>query len=118
MDIRFEWQEEFNIGIDVIDREHRRLFKIINKLFAFKEEEKNNEWACHEGIKFFKGHVARHFADEEAYMVSIGYEGTEEHRRLHKSFRENTLPAQEQELEQSGYASDTVQHFWLSVQDG
>lgn len=111
MDIRFEWQEEFNIGIDVIDREHRRLFKIINKLFAFKEEEKNNEWACHEGIKFFKGHVAKHFADEEAYMESIGYEGTEEHRRLHKSFRENTLPALEQELEQSGYASDTVQHF-------
>ena len=111
MDTRFEWQEEFSIGVDVIDKEHQRLFKIINKLFAFKEEEKNNEWACQEGIKFFKGHVVKHFADEEAYMVSIGYEGTEQHRRLHKGFRENTLPALEQELEQSDYSSDTVEHF-------
>ena len=27
------WQEEYNIGVDIIDKEHQRLFKIINKLF-------------------------------------------------------------------------------------
>lgn len=111
MDAQFEWQEEFVIGVDSIDKEHQRLFKIINKLFRMKEEEKNNQWACQEGIKFFKGHAVKHFADEEAYMTSIGYEGLEQHRRIHKGFRENTLPALEQELEQSGYAEDTVDHF-------
>lgn len=108
---QFEWREEYNIGVDVIDKEHRRLFKIINKLFAFREEDKNNEWACQEGIKFFKGHVVKHFADEETYMTSIGYEGLETHRRIHRGFRENTLPALEQELEESHYATDTVEHF-------
>lgn len=34
MDARFVWQEEFNIGVDAIDREHQRLFKIIDKLFC------------------------------------------------------------------------------------
>ena len=111
MDTQFEWQEEFNIGVDVIDKEHQRLFKIINKLFRMKEEEKNGQWACQEGIKFFKGHAVKHFADEEAYMLSIGYEGLEQHRRIHKGFRENTLPALEQELEQSGYSEDTIDHF-------
>ena len=63
MDTQFVWQEEFNIGVDIIDKEHQRLFKIINKLFAFKKEGKNSEFACQEGIKFFKGHAVKHFAD-------------------------------------------------------
>ena len=111
MDAQFEWQEEYNIGVESIDKEHRRLFKIINKLFTMKEEEKNGQWACQEGIKYFKGHTMKHFADEEAYMKSVNYEGLEQHRQIHKGFRENTLPSLEQELEQSNYSQDTVDHF-------
>lgn len=111
MDSQFEWKEEYNIGVSVIDDEHRRLFQIINKLFSFKEEEKDSQWICQEGIKYFKGHALKHFADEETYMESIGYKGLDRHRDIHKSFRENTLPALEQELEQTEYSSDSVDHF-------
>ena len=111
MEPKFVWQEEYAIGVDIIDREHQRLFKIINKLFDFRAEEKDSQWTCQEGIKYFKGHAMKHFADEEAYMLSIQYEGLEQHRRMHRSFRENTLPALEQELERSGYAPDAVEHF-------
>ena len=48
------WKEEYNIGVDIIDQEHRRLFKIINKLFRFSDEKNKSQWACQEGIKFFK----------------------------------------------------------------
>ena len=34
------WQEEYNIGVDIIDKEHQRLFQIINRVLAFKDEEK------------------------------------------------------------------------------
>ena len=111
MDPQFVWQDAYNLGVDVIDREHQRLFKIINKLFTFQEEEKDSQWACQEGIKYFKGHAIKHFADEEAYMASTGYEGLEQHRRIHQNFRENTLPALEQEMERTGYTQDTVDHF-------
>lgn len=111
MDTQFRWQEEFRIGVDVIDREHQRLFKIINKLFSMKEEKSSSQWACQEGIKFFKGHAVKHFADEEAYMESINYKGLEQHREIHRGFRENTLPAMEQELAQTDYAQDAVDHF-------
>ena len=111
MEAQFEWREEYNTGVDSIDKEHQRLFKIINKLFRFREEEKDSQWTCQEGIKYFKGHAAKHFADEEAYMASIGYEGLEDHRRIHRSFREHTLPALEQELERTDYAPDAVEHF-------
>lgn len=111
MDTQFVWQEEFNIGVDIIDKEHQRLFKIINKLFEFKKEGKNSEFACQEGIKFFKGHAMKHFADEEAYMASIHYEGLAQHKQIHKGFRENTLPALEQELEQTKYSQEAMEHF-------
>lgn len=111
METQFVWREELNIGVDTIDKEHQRLFKIINKMFAFKEEDKNSQWACQEGVKFFKGHAVKHFADEEAYMMSIGYEGLEQHRLVHKEFRENTLPALEKELEQTDYSQDAMDHF-------
>ena len=111
MDTQFVWREEYSIGVDVIDQEHQRLFKIINKLFTFKEENKDSQWTCQEGIKYFKGHAMKHFADEEAYMASINYPGLEQHRLIHKGFRENTLPALEQELERTDYAPDAVEHF-------
>ena len=118
MDTQFVWQEDYRIGVDVIDKEHQRLFKIINKLFTLKEEENTGRWACQEGIKFFKGHAMKHFKDEEDYMASIGYEGLEQHRRIHRSFRENTLPTLEQELEQTEYSTDAVDHFLGFVRAG
>lgn len=111
MNTQFVWQDKFKIGVDIIDKEHQRLFKIINKLFEFRDDEKSSQWACQEGIKFFKGHAMKHFADEEKYMASIQYEGLEQHRYIHKGFRENTLPALEWELEQTGYSLEAIDHF-------
>lgn len=111
MDSQLVWSDEYNIGVDVIDKEHKRLFKIINKLFAFGEEEKKSQWACQEGIKYFKEHAMKHFAEEENYMLSINYKGYETHRQLHEGFRQKTLPALEQELENTNYSPGAVDHF-------
>lgn len=108
---QISWEERFNIGVDVIDKEHKKLFKIINKLFSFDEEEEKDQWVCQEGIKYLKEHALRHFADEEEYMESINYSGLDIHRRIHTDFRENTLPALEKELVQENYSSDSVNHF-------
>lgn len=111
MGARYVWNDRFNIGVESIDKEHKRLFKIINKLYLLKEEEGSGQWACQEGIKFFKKHAVEHFADEEKYMESIGYEWLEQHRFLHKGFRDNLLPTLERELEQTEYSDDAVEHF-------
>ena len=44
-------------------------------------------------------------------MTSIHYEGLAQHRQIHKGFRENTLPALEQELEQTEYSQEAMEHF-------
>ena len=108
------WQDRFDIGVDVIDREHRKLFSIMNRLFTFSEQEDKMQWVCQEGLKYFQDHAMKHFAEEEVYMASIAYKGYESHRRIHDNFRRNTLPALEQELQLSHYSKDAVSHF-LSV---
>ena len=105
------WEDRFNIGVDFIDNEHMKLFKIMNKLFIFSENKNKSSWACQEGIKYFKDHALKHFAEEEAYMASISYKELETHKRLHEDFRMHILPAHEKELEQSNYSEDAINHF-------
>lgn len=108
---KYEWSSDFETGVDVIDKEHRLLFKIINKLFFLKNSGKDSQWTCQEGIKYFKTHAITHFADEEAYMEKIGYDMLEQHRKIHEGFREYMLPTLEKELIQSNYSDEAVSHF-------
>lgn len=105
------WQDRFNIGVDAIDKEHKKLFSIMNKLLAFTEEEAKSQWVCEEGIKYFKDHAMNHFTEEEVYMASINYKGFETHRQIHDNFRKKTLPALEKELRQTRFSQDAVKHF-------
>ena len=108
---QFIWQDRFNIGVEVIDREHRKLFSIMNRLMKFREQEDKSQWVCQEGVKYFKDHAMKHFAEEEVYMASIDYKGFETHRRLHDNFRQKTLPALEEELNRTNYSEDAISHF-------
>ncbi|MCI8821705.1 MAG: response regulator [Lachnospiraceae bacterium] len=117
MEDQLVWKEEFNIGVEIIDKEHQRLFSIINRLSALSEEERKSRRVCEEGIRFFYEHAIRHFADEEKYMESIHYERLEVHKRIHRDFQEGILPALEEELRKADYSSQAVDHF-LAVCSG
>lgn len=116
-----EWNERFNIGIDSIDNAHQKLFSIVRKLIHLSRDENNGQWACAEGIKYFKNYTIEHFADEESYMQSINYKGYEMHKRLHDDMRYKTLPALEKDLAESNYSQESIQHFlgiclgWLTA---
>ena len=116
-----EWDKRFNIGVDSIDNAHRKLFSIVRKLIHLSRDENNGQWACAEGIKYFKNYTIEHFTDEEAYMQSIDYQGYEIHKRLHDDMRYKTLPALEKDLTESNYSQESIQHFlgiclgWLTA---
>lgn len=121
MSKEIEWDGRFNIGVASIDKAHRKLFSIVRKLINLSKDENNGQWACAEGIKYLKSHAINHFADEEAYMRSIGYKGYEMHKRLHDDLRFKTLPALEKDLTESNYSQESMQHFigiclgWLTA---
>lgn len=116
-----EWDKRFNIGVESIDKAHRKLFSIVHRLIALSKDESSGQWACAEAIKYFKNYAIKHFADEEAYMQSIGYKGYDIHKRLHDDLRFKTLPALEKDLTESNYSQESIQHFigicvgWLTA---
>ena len=106
-----KWNDRFNVGVESIDSAHRKLFSIVGKLIPLNEDEAKQQHACREGIKYFKSYTMKHFADEEAYMQSIGYPGLAVHKSLHDSLRDKTLPALEAEMEAQDYSTESVGHF-------
>lgn len=116
------WNNRYNVGVDFIDSAHQKLFSVIHQLKSIVDldDSEKSTWACSETIKFFKAYTLKHFAEEEEYMRSINYEDYEHHKSLHDDLRINVLPVLEQELEETNYSFEKVQHFlgvclgWLS----
>lgn len=45
-----KWNDRFNVGVDIIDSAHKKLFSIVGKLIALNEGESKQQHACWEGI--------------------------------------------------------------------
>lgn len=108
---QIHWQDRFNIGVEIVDQAHRRLFSIVEKVMELYVEKHENKFACIEGIKYFKAYAIKHFAEEEAYMREIGYAGYLPHKRIHDRMKRETLPALERALYASDFSTETVQRF-------
>ena len=46
------WNEQYNIGVEVVDNAHAKLFRIVNKLTKLLKDEQTARHACEEGIKY------------------------------------------------------------------
>lgn len=108
---QIQWQDRFNIGVEMIDQAHRRLFSIVQRMTDLYVERHERKFACVEGIKYFKAYALKHFAEEEAYMRKIGYPGYLAHKRIHDRMRFETLPELERLLRASDFSTEAVQRF-------
>lgn len=108
---RIVWCNDYKIGVDSIDKEHKLLFSTMDKLLKIIENKEKSEWACKEGAKYLRNHAVEHFEHEEEYMRSVDYQDYEIHKRLHDNFRYKTLPALEEEMEETGYSIESIRHF-------
>ncbi len=107
------WKDDFAIGVEAIDNDHRKLFSIMAKISEILKEKdcEKNKYACIESIKFLKTYTVEHFAREEEYQKSIGYEGYKMHKKLHDNLRFVTLPGMEEDLIENDYDADSIKRF-------
>ncbi|MDR0310173.1 MAG: hemerythrin family protein [Acidobacteriota bacterium] len=80
------WKEEFCLGHDWVDAQHRKLFELVSGLVE----------ACSDGsdlirlkgtLDFLVNYTVQHFDDEEALQLKCNYPGYERHKRLHDDFK-------------------------------
>lgn len=102
----FEFTEEYRTGIELIDKEHEHLFDII----AGADELIRNEFIPdkYDNIMALLNELTEytkvHFADEEAYMEKIHYDGLGVQKAAHAGFVEKL-----EDIEQEGFEENQQQ---------
>lgn len=88
------WREDWCIGIDWVDDDHREMAERLNRLAdavhrAALEPERGGEAGADGSLVLQRldeliEHIRRHFGAEEAFLRKIAYPGYEAHRREHR----------------------------------
>lgn len=83
-----EFTEEYLIGIELIDKEHEELFRIVGRAnqLAKSYDASSSYDKIIKILNELKAYTVEHFHDEEDYMESIHYEGLAAQKRAHEAF--------------------------------
>lgn len=80
-----QWRDDLKTGIDLIDRQHRELFRRLN-LFLDACDAGKGEQEVVGLLQFLDDYIAEHFADEERLQEEIGFVFRATHRKQHQRF--------------------------------
>lgn len=115
------WKDEYKIGSEPIDSQHRELFSRIEQLLAITQtsgmDESKKE--CCDILDFLVSYTIRHFAAEEALQKELDYVDYRQHARLHKQFQ-NTVLTYKKEIEEN-FSKGVLKNFvgtlltWLTM---
>ncbi len=78
------WDNAYSLGIQEIDIQHKKLFEIVNRLYALDEEHSTKE-ELKTILYEFSDYMRTHFKDEEEYMNSIHFPELSEHKNIHET---------------------------------
>lgn len=78
-----KWAESFELGAEEVDSEHREMFGIV--LDIEQVVERHDLEKCLKLVDHFIETCKRHFENEEAFLVRMGYPDIEVHSKYHKS---------------------------------
>ncbi len=77
-----EWDDAYSVGIDSIDRQHKRLIHLINQLQTAVDYSTGEEFE-REALDELVDYTKTHFSYEEELMEKYAYPGFEPHKAKH-----------------------------------
>ena len=80
-----EWNQNYTVGVPVLDRHHQKLFDLLNDLYVLMREGSEDKPIIHV-IDALLDYTHYHFDEEEKVMKEIHYPELEAHRQLHQDF--------------------------------
>lgn len=83
MNLYITWKAENEVGIPIIDEQHRGAVATINSLFYFMQQDKGME-ALLPTLKVLDQYTKIHFETEEMILTQEGYPDLEAHVMIHR----------------------------------
>jgi len=116
-----EWRNEFLLGIEKIDEQHKKLFQIASDIHALMKNklvtDKYDQILIL--ISELKDYTVFHFTSEEEYMKSIEYRKLFSHKVEHDDFIEkiNNVDLDKVDLDHQQYLLEILEFVvnWISV---
>jgi len=87
MENLLEWKEEYAMGFEQIDSQHRKIFNIINNLNAALKEQHGKDVIA-DTLNELVQYADYHFKYEEVMFAEFHYEGSVEHIAEHNAYCE------------------------------
>ncbi|MGE0881749.1 MAG: bacteriohemerythrin [Acidimicrobiia bacterium] len=112
----FDWTPALDVHVDAMNNEHKKLIDLMNVLHD-KVEAKAGKSLIGLALDQLAQYTVRHFADEEAYMASVGFVKLEVHKGLHKQLLDR-FGGFQKEFEQTGELTTAFfdfLRFWLTA---
>jgi hemerythrin len=93
----YQFTEDCKIGIKGIDKEHEKLFELLNQTSELVESDSNSYTTAKALLAQLREYALNHFAHEESYMEQIHDPELERQKREHAAFTEkiNSYPIEE-----------------------
>ncbi|HTX80178.1 MAG TPA: bacteriohemerythrin [Longilinea sp.] len=86
-----QWSEQFSVGVEELDHQHRRLIQLINRLLSPQEPVDTRSEAISDTLLAMTRYAEEHFKTEEALMQEYDYPGLEDQQRRHRAYRKKTV---------------------------
>ena len=83
----FTWEDNYKLGIEIIDGQHKRYFEIVDELYESISDATLKPELGKIFDEFIEYHNI-HFATEEQYFDAFKYEGAEKHKEAHRMFNQ------------------------------
>jgi hemerythrin len=80
-----KWDDQYSVGIDAIDNDHRMFFEITEMLSCMETYEEVLVIRC---LSMFNECLHGHFLREELAMEKANHDNYAEHKRQHDAFKE------------------------------
>lgn len=78
-----QWNNKLKLNINSMDQEHQELIKLMNGLHDLVNQLKPKA-EIEKALFALLNYAKKHFNDEEKYMETIGFDGFENHKILHR----------------------------------
>jgi hemerythrin-like metal-binding protein len=113
-----EWDKKLEIGIDLIDQQHRSLVQLLNCTYtALDQEVAASSQVIKELFKELMDYAVHHFESEERFMRENNYEELRSHAIEHVIFKEKVKSLISQWIRQgnqeAAVAISDFLKFWI-----
>lgn len=117
---KFVWTDEYSLGINVIDEQHKHFFEIVNNIYDMLESTGDNRQDLIDVIDELAQYAYFHLATEEKYFNQFAYSDIANHMRYHAIFRQKSeeytdrVKSENEDLPQLAQEVTDFSKNWLS----